>query len=310
MSVISGDMDPRGPKWYDDDREILKKLGYDIAAPDDSGNQYAAAIDTVGLEYLKLHLNDPDAALEAIPTYLRRFGTANRNAGILSELTAEQFGLIINIASRQYSTLDEGRMHFLLRQVCGYLNNKNSMNVGGFTAQLRNPELLRDLVAHWEVINWPFDRDYARFLQGNADWDSIRDNIDLNANNPAIFAITIPEASTDPLIRARFRDTYPDLSQKGIEIIAAGLYNKGAHHEILLEEMPTMAHRYKSWETTIYEGLAGYGEEYRHEIVATITEEKWHIFEDTDLTFQQMLDKVRHTSFSLDENGLLVRGTR
>jgi hypothetical protein len=165
------------------------------------------------------------------------------------------------------------------------------------------------LVAHWEVINWPFDRDYARFLKGNTDWNAVRDNINLNANNPTIFAITIPEASTDPLVRARFRDTYPDLSQKGIEIIAAGLYNRGAHDEILLEDMPEMAYHYKDWETTIYESLAEYGEEYRPKILTAITEEKWHIFEDTNLTFQEMLDKVLHTSFSLDENGLLVRKT-
>lgn len=303
---ISGDMHPKSPSWLEQEYEMVRRLGFVIDPTGDSGDEYARATDEVGLEYLSLRLNDPDQAFQEMPLYFRRFYDTNRAAGILNELTPEQFGLIVNIASLGYASFDEERVYLLHVQIDKYLGGRNSMSVPGLTAQIRTPELMRDMVAHWQSLNWPYIGEYVRFLRETNDWEDVQQQIDANVNNPVLFALTIPQIQVDPLIQGVFEKEYPELHQHGVDIIAARLYNKGAHDEILSGKMSG----YEDWETTIYKSLEGYGERYRPQILRAIAEQRWQIFEDTSLIFPELLDKVRDTSFRINEDNRLIRVER
>lgn len=117
------------------------------------------------------------------------------------------------------------------------------------------------------------------------------------------------------MTRQRFRGAYPELTQQGIDIIAAHLYNKGGHDELLRESVtPNSADWYKAyykgWEDSIYEGLEDYGTEYRLDILRAITEARWNIFtEDENLYLTELTKKIAHTSFGLDEDDRLVRSS-
>lgn len=315
--MISGEMDPKSPAWLSQSYDVLRGLGYTpVTDSDNPGDQYAQHTEAVGLEYLRLFLTEPDQALEGVGDYLNRFGDTNRSAGILSRTTSEQFGMIVNIASLHYTTLDRGRLLVVHRQIDKYLSGRNSSSIPGLTAKLRKPELLRDLVAHWSAINWPSTGSYARFLEGNTDWESVRQQIELRENNPVMFALTVPLDSTHPMTRQRFRGAYPELTQQGVDIIAAHLYNKGGHDELLRESAtPDFADwyraHYKRWEDSVYDGLENYGAEYRPDILRAIAEGRWNIFrEDEDLYLPSLTKKMIHTSFSLNEDGKLVRENR
>lgn len=309
--MISGRMSPESPAWLAQSYDFLRRHGYTpVTDSDNPGDQYAQQTEAVGLEYLRLFLTEPNQAIESIGGYLNRFEDINRSSGILSRTTAEQFGMVINIASLHYTTFDRGRLLVLHRQIDKYLSGKNSANIAGYTAQLRKPELLRDLVAHWSAINWPATGNYVRFLEGNSDWESVQQEIELRENNLVLFALTVPLDSTDPEIRERFRVSYPELSQQGIDIIAAGLYNSGAHDEILRSTPGSsgwyIAH-YKGWEDSIFDRLVYYGTEYHPAILRAISAANWNLFEEENFTFREIIEKMSHTSFSLSEDGKLVR---
>lgn len=309
-------MEPKSPAWLTDDYDALRRRGYTpLVDSDNSGDQYAKETDAVGLEYLKLYLDNPDQALESIGDYLKRFGDINESAGILSKTTGEQFGMIVNIASLRYTTFDNDRTLALHRQLNKYLSNRNCANIPGLTAKLRKPELLRDLVAHWSVLHWPSSGSYSRFLQDNTDWENIQKNIDEPENSPVMFALTIPLALTDSLVRQQFRNDYSELSQQGVDIIAAHLYNQGAHNELLRESAsPSSAewykNNYKGWEDSIYSGLDNYGIEYRSSILKSITDAKWNVLpEGEDLYLPSLTKKIAHTSFGLTNDGQLARSS-
>ncbi len=310
--MIYGEMEPKSPAWLTQRYNILRGLGYTpVADRDNPGTQYAQQTEAVGLDYLALFLTEQDRALASMGNYFGRFGEINRAAGILSSLTAEQFGMIANIASLHYATFDQESLHLCLTQVAKYLNDRNSRSIPGLTAKLRKPQLVRDLVAHRQNVNYPADGPYGRFLQQNADWETVRQHIELRDNNPVLFAVTIPHARTDAEIRERFREAYPELAAQGIEIIAARLYNQGAHDEILsADPYLSTAARYKGWEDSIYDTLEYYGPEYRHDILEAIAAARWNIFDDEELSFSSLLEKITHTSFTLNENGMLARHAR
>lgn len=310
--MISGEMDPKSPEWLSRGYETLRKIGFTpVTDSDDPGKSYARQTEAIGLNYLKLYLTEPDQAVGSFGDYLEKFEDINRNAGILSRVTPDQFGMLTNIASLHYTTVDRDRQITLHRQLNEYLSGRNIASIPGLTAQIRKPELLRDLVAHWEVINWPSIGSYKRFLEGNTDWVDIQRNIEDSENNPVLFALAVPLDSTDPTVRQQFRDAHPELSQQGIDIIAAGLFNKGAHDEILSEEPDSTGwykSYYKGWEESIYDALGGYGTEVRPEILRAITETGWNVYPEVEgISFQTLMDKITHTSFSLDEEGKLVR---
>ncbi|MBI4098076.1 MAG: hypothetical protein HY426_03475 [Candidatus Levybacteria bacterium] len=311
-------MNPESPAWLTQDHDFLRRNGFvPVTDSDSSGDQYASQTEAVGLEYLRLFLTDPDHALESIGDYFGRFKDINRSVGILSRLTPEQFGMIANIASLHYTTFDRDRLITLHSKLHDYLKGRNSASIPGLTAQIRKPELLRDLVAHWDVINWPSTGGYTRFLKGNTDWENVQQEIELRENNPVLFALTMPLDSTDPVAREHFRASYPELSHQGVDIIAAGLFNKGAHDEILRAEKgpsPDTAEwyraHYKGWEDSIYESLLRYGAEYHPAILRAITEAGWNVFPEVEgITFQSLMEKITLTSFSLSEDGKLVRET-
>ena len=186
--MISGEMDPKSPAWLNQSYDILRGLGYaPVTDSVNSGDQYAQQTEAVGLEYLRLFLIEPEQAIENMGGYLNRFGDINRSAGILSTTTAEQFGMIVNIASLHYTTFDRGRLLLLHRQIDNYLGGRNSRNIPGLTAHLRRPELVRDMVVHWSAVNYPADGSYTRFLKDNADWENVQQHIELRENNPVIF---------------------------------------------------------------------------------------------------------------------------
>lgn len=304
MSFISGEMVPQTPGWLQGYYANLQALGFPIDTSEESGAQFSTEVDEVGLEFLKVQLQNPDKALEAIPEFLHRFRNINLKINFPADVLPEEFGLIFNIASRQYGSYDADRMHFLLYLANDFLRDKNPKSVGQFTAELRSAEFLRDLVAHEEATNWPDTGKNTSILRHNFDWEVVMRNMSLNESNAIMYALHIPEASTDAYIRARFRVDYPDLSQQGIDIIAARLYNRGAYSEMLRDDAPN---DYDNWETTIYQALGMYGPEYRPYILAAIAAEKWHVFDDTNLASRNMLDKMLHTSFALTYNGWLVR---
>lgn len=311
--MISGEMNPKPPAWLGQDYDVLRGLGYTpVTDSNNLGDEYAEHTEAVGFEYLRLFLTEPDQALEGIGNYLNRFGNINRSAGILSRITSEQFGMIANIASLHYTTFDRGRLLVLHRQIREYLSGRHSSSIPGLTAQLRKPELIRDLVAHWSAINWPLTRSYARFLEGNTDWEGVQQQLELRKNNPVMFTLTVPLDSTDPRIRQRFRIMHPELAQQGIDIIAAHLFNSGAHDEILRAwGLPDTTEwyraHYRCWEESIYDQLTCYGAEYHFDILRAITEARWNIFPEADLAFPKLMKKITHTSFSLSEDSKLVR---
>ena len=302
-------MDPKSPAWLSQSYEALRQLGFTpVADSDTPGDKYAQQTEAIGLDYLKLYLTEPDQALEEIGDYLSRFKDINRSAGILSRVTPDQFGMIANIASLHYTTIDRSRQIALHSKLHDYLKGRNSASIPGLTAQIRKPELLRDLVAHWDVINWPTTGSYARFLKDNIDWEAIQQNIELAENNPVMFALTVPLGSTDQGIRQKFRTAYPELSHQGVDIIAAGLFNQGAHDEILSAKPHNSDGFYKGWEDSIDEALASYGIEYRPEILRAITQAGWNVFPEVEgITFKELMEKITHTTFSLNEEGKLVR---
>lgn len=315
--MISGEMDPRSPGWLSQNYHILRQLGFSpVTSSENSGDQYALATEAVGFEYLRLCLTEPDQALESMGTYLHRFTGINSDAGIISGTTADQFGMIANIASLRYTTFERSRLLALHRHIDTFLSAKNSANIPGYTSKLRKPELLRDLVVHWSAIHWPNTDDYIRFLKGTSDWETVQQHIERTDNNPVLFALSVPLALTDPVIRLRFRDEYPELAQQGIDIIAARLFNRRAHDEILRARGSTpelkqwYEEHYKGWEESITASLARYAPEYRQDILRGITAAKWNIFpEIEEISFPKMVDKIAHTGFSLDEDGMLVRKT-
>lgn len=95
--------------------------------------------------------------------------------------------MVVNISSLHYATFDRGRLLLLHRQLDKYLGGRNSRNIPGLTAQLRKPELVRDMVAHWSAVNYPADGSYIIFLQDNTDWKSVQRHIELRENNPVMF---------------------------------------------------------------------------------------------------------------------------
>lgn len=314
--MISGEMEPKSPAWLNQSYDILRGLGYaPVTDSDNPGNQYAQHTEAVGLEYLRLLLTEPDQALESIGDYFNRFGDINRDAGILSRLTADQFGMIVNIASLHYTTFDRGRFLTLHRQLDKYLSKRNSASISGLTTQLRKPELLRDLVVHWSALHWPSSGSYASFLKGNTDWESVQKHVELPENNPVLFALNVPLASTDFWVRQHFRDTYPGLTQQGVDIIAAHLFNRGAHDELLrTSATPDFAEwyraHYKGWEDSIYNQLAHYGAEYQPDILEAITKARWNVLpEEEDLYLPSLTKKMVHTSFGLNEDGKLIRSS-
>lgn len=313
--MISGEMDPKSPAWLCQSYDVLRGLGYtSVTDSDNPGDQYAQQTEAVGLEYLRLFLTEPDQALQSIGDYFNRFSDINRSAGILSNLTADQFGMIINIASLHYTTFDRSRLLALHRQIDKYTSNRNSANIPGLTAQLRKPELLRDLVVHWSALYWPRSEDYSRFLEGNTDWENVQQNIELRENNPLLFALTVPLVSTDFWIREHFRNAYPELTQQGIGIIAAHLFNRGAHDELLrTHEPPGSEHeewfRTHCWEDSIYDQLPRYRAEYHPDILEAITKARWNVLPEEDLYLPELTKRIAHTSFKLNKDGKLVRET-
>src|SRR3989344_1508664 len=312
--MISGEMDPKSPAWLTQQYEILRGLWYAPTTDSETaGDNYALQTETVGLEYLKLSLTEPDQAVDSIGGYLRCFGDINRSAGVLSPLTTDQFGMIVNMASLHYTTFDRDRLLALHGQIDKYFSNRNSASIPGLTAQLRKPELVRDLVAHWSALHWPRQGSYAGFLVENVNWEAVQNHIELPENNPVLFALTVPLDTTHPMTRQRFRGVFPELAQHGVDIIAAHLYNKGGHDELLRESAnPQLADwykaHYKGWEDSIYDGLEDYGREYHPDILRAITEAKWNIFtEDENLYLPSLTDKMIHTSFRLNEDRKLVR---
>lgn len=310
--MISGEMDPKSPGWLNRGYETLRNLGFTpVTDSDDPGKRYARQTEAIGLNYLKLYLTDSDQAIGSFGDYLERFKDINRNAGILSGVTPDQFGMLTNIASLHYTTDDRDRQIALHRQLHKYLSGRSSASIPGLTAHIRKPELLRDLVAHWEVINWPSIGSYKRFLEGNTDWEDIQQNAEDNENNPVMFVLAVLLDSTDPTVRQQFRDAYPELSQQGIDIVAAGLFNKGAHDEILSEKPDSTGwykSYYKGWEESIYDALKGYGIEVRPEILRAITEAGWNVYPEVEgISFKTLMEKITHTTFSLNEERKLVR---
>lgn len=311
--MISGEMDPKSPGWFGLAQERLRQLGYTpVTDTEESGKRYARQTEAIGLDYLRLYLTEPDQAVEGFGNYLERFEDINRSVGILSRVTPSQFGMLANIASLHYVTGSRERQSALHRQLHKYLGGRNSASIPGLTAHVRNPELLRDLVAHWHVLTWPSTGSYGGFLKDNIDWEDIQQNIEASENNPVLFALTVPLGSTDPGVRQKFRTIYPELSQQGIAIIAAGLFNQGAHDEILRDKGTPDSPQwykdeYKGWEDSIYEALEEYGTEVRPEILRAITEARWNVFPEDGFSFQELIKKITSTSFSLNEEGKLVR---
>lgn len=312
--MISGEMEPKSPVWLNQGYDTLRQLGYTpVADSDNPGDQYAQQTEAVGLEYLRLFLTEPGQAVESMGDYLNRFGDINRSAGILSRTTSEQFGMIVNIASLHYTTFGRDKLLVLHRQVDSYLSNRNSASIPGLTAQLRKPELIRDLIAHWSALHWPSSGSYARFLDGNTDWEGVQKHVELPENNPVMFALTIPLASTNFWVRQHFRDTYPELAHQGVDIIAAHIFNRGAHDELLrTSAAPDFAEwyraHYKEWEDSMHDQLSHYGADYQPDILEAITEAKWNVLpEEEDLYLPSLTKKIAHTSFSLNEDGRLVR---
>lgn len=313
--MISGEMDPRSPAWLSKGYETLKRLGYTpITDSDDPGKRFAQQTEAIGLDYLRLYLTEPDQAVEGFGDYLERFEDINRSVGILSRVTSSQFGMLANIASLHYTTDGRDRQVALHRQLDKYLSGRNSASISGFTAHIHKPELLRDLVAHWAVLTWPSTGSYARFLKDNIDWEDIQRNIEDSENNPVLFALAIPLGLIDPGIRQKFRTAYPELAQQGVDIIAAGIFNRGAHNEILRDKGTPDSPQwykdtYKGWEDSIYEALEKYGIEVRPEILRAITEARWNIFPEGSFSFKELIGKITSTFFSLNEEGKLVRNT-
>lgn len=314
--MISGEINPKSPDWLKKQYQVLRQLGYNPASESDNPeDQYSKGTEAVGLTYLKEYLTEPGKALSGIGDYLKRFGEVNKSAGILSRVTPDQFGMIINIASLGYNTFDRQRLLILHTESHDYLKGENSADIPAFTAQLRKPELLRDMVAHWSSIYWPNTTSYTTFLTNNTAWDRVKQQVELRENNPILFGLTVPEAPTDPLIRHQFKDEYPELTQQGIDIIAAGLFNRGAHSEVLRENATPQfeqwyKERYKNWEDTIREGITRYAPGYRPDILQAITEARWNIFPEVKvLATPKIMDKISRTSFSLDAEGEFVRKT-
>lgn len=296
------------PEWLQARISILGELGFSTDDYDEFGAHYAKHTDVVAAECFELTLSNHDEAIEEIPHYLERFEAINKdprfNIGLLTPVTPEQFGLIINIVSLQYECFDEDRREQVLVKICNFLGKKNCLSVPGYTAQIRNPELVRDLVGHWNIY-WPLLSEYIRYAS-KEDPEQVMQSLDDHRNNPTMFALAIPSASTPASTRDRFRRDYPSLSRQGIDIIAAGLLYEGAHSEILREKGLEFYRDY-SWEETIYRMLKEYGEEYHNQILEAIVNRAPHIFDNNELTFIELAKKLRNSSFLLSEEGELVR---
>jgi len=304
--MISGEMEPKAPAWLTQGYDMLKAIGATpVTESEDAGSQYAKQTGEIGLEYLRLFLTEPEQAIESIGGYLKRFGDANKQAGILSRTTPEQFGMITSIASLHYTTSDTEHLGAIHEQIAEYLSSRNSSNIPYLTAEIRTPELVRDLVAHWSTLTWPSTDGYSSFLKDKTHWKSVQQHIGLPANNPVMFALAIPRNATDPGIRHQFRESYPDLTQQGIDIIAARLFNRGAHDEMLHDKMSW----YKTWEDSMHDTLGRYGVEYRAPIVRSITEAKWNLFPGKGFAFPGIVEKMARTSFAVNQEGRLVRNS-
>lgn len=270
------------------------------------GAQTAQKTEGLASQYFDLYIRNPDAATKNLTRYLNRVAAANAENSnvIIKDVTPAQFGLMTNIVSLQYEQLSEPQQLRILRSTRKFLG-RESRQYASFTAQLRNPGLLHDLVLHQNAMFWPSQWQYEEFLERmGSDWEGVEQNLLYHANNPLMFALTVPLATTDAGIRERFQRKYPNLTDQGIEIIAAHTLSLGAHHECLSEIMP--GSEYGGWEMSMSATLSLYGEEYCRPIKESITSGRHRIM-DPKLSFEGLTDKLGSTSFLLADNGAFVR---
>lgn len=291
------------PDWLQTHLGVINGSGYQVNIGENAGSTWAQETDEVGTEFFGLVLEDVDQAITQIPDYLTRFREINdRNLSLLNPILPVQFGLIINTASLQYSQFSLERQDSLLRVVHTSLHSHRSDKIGTFVSRLRNPELVQDLVANWSAVNWPYLNDYQVFLK-EATWKGVVTNLAYPENNPLMIALAIPYRWTPEELRTKFRETYPEISQKAIAIHASRLRCDGTHKEILgessfLPERPAM-----TWEEAISYYLEDYGPEYHTELLKSIAEDKQPRTREW-LTFDELAEKLGSTLFAFTEGRL------
>lgn len=257
---------------------------------------WAEANDHVVADFLQLYLENPQQAPDQIPEFLKRFGKINNTIDILTSVLPEQFGRLVNIASTNYGNLDRNGRKNVMNGIHAFLRTKSSTYTSHVN-QLRHPILLRDMVYHWDAVNWPYTEAYRHFLEESTPqmlWLAMQDE----TNNPLLIALTVPLASTPETVRRAFRSSYPQLSAQALEVITAHLLCLGAHNEIL--------DKTQRWEQSITDGLQEYAAEYRQPILEVITTHNFAIL-DEQFSFQSLAEKLNATRFRLDTTGKLLR---
>ena len=305
--VTHEDMPYEMPEWLRAVTDATNALpGMEIDAAEGGGETMMQRTAEISSGYFSLYLEQgAEAALDSFQDYLGRFAEGNRQAGILTPVMAEQFGLLANIASLRYDEADRDQRQAIIAKIEDYLSKRSGGSVSAFTAQLRNPLMLRDLVLHDAATNLPSaPYGYRRFLR-DAEWPEVTASIEDPSNNPIVFGIFGLLDSTAPDTRSKLRDVYPELVEQSLNITAARLFCEGAHEEILMDQMPEM---YNTWEETIQKVLLDYAEEFRPLILQRLAETDWaSLLLDPEFSFDELYQKLATTRFLLTEDGRLER---
>jgi len=293
------------PDWLREQVEVIRGSHFDVEDAEEFGEHYARETDSVASEYFQLYLQNPNEAVTRVVEFLGKFSLANNDSrfsiGILSRYTAEQFGLIINIASLRYSDADQAHKIAVLSEVDNLLADRNSANVPGLTATIRNPQLLRDLITDWDV-NWPYLSNYKEFVN-RADWDEVETAMRDHENNPLLFSLVLPADSVDSELRDKFRRSYPELYNEGIKTIAVFLKTRGILHEALGQDYPS---RYVSCQDFINERIKKYAKDCRNEILSAIVEGVPGITYINATYSSKITDLQQGAKFELSDDGFKI----
>jgi hypothetical protein len=303
------DMPYQPPEWLIDAVGHVSSLGAGYSLEGDmeaKATDWAVENDRVVGEYFTKFLENPAAARQDMESYLGRFAAINREANILNRILPEQFGKIANIATMGYGEMDKDGRQETASVVWHFLTQKNSAKIPYYVGLLREPALMRDLALHWSALNWSASYQHECFMADN-DWPAVQEQLKVPGENPLLFSLAAPLKSTPQEVRQSFETEYPELAGHGLDIIAAHMFNAGAHDEILSREMPK---HYTRWEAAIDKRLQNYADEYRQPLLERIASTDWRdALLDPRFSFDKLYNKMLTTRFELNADGGLVRQT-